>query len=58
MRFLKTTGDQLIDCKRFEKLQVLELFVNSDELPKIIPYLASKFTQNLFKRMQIKLTVG
>jgi hypothetical protein len=26
-------------------------------LPKIIPYLASKFTQEKFKKMQIKLKV-
>ncbi len=32
--------------------------MNPKELTKIIPYLASKFNQDLFKKMQINLIVG
>ena len=37
---------------------MLGLAVNPKDLSKVIPHLASKFTRDQFKRMQINLVVG
>ena len=31
--------------------------MKQDQISKIIPYLASKFTPNLFKRMQLEMNI-
>ena len=47
----------MIDYSRLNKLQIFRTSVNPKELSKVIPYLASKFTRDQFKRMQINLVV-
>ena len=40
---------------KFEKLQILGVEVALEQLNFVIPYLASKFSQDRFQRMQINL---
>ena len=60
-RSLRCLGIQQVslfnDLNRFESLQILGLNLNIDEINKFIPYLASQFTENNFKRLQIVITI-
>jgi hypothetical protein len=58
IRCLHIVSEALIDLSKLKSLKILGVYPKEDEISKVIPYLASKFTPNLFKRMQINLEVG
>ena len=55
VRCLKVDLDRFIDLRSFKSLQILGIKVHIDDIPNAISYLASKFTPDHFKRMQIHL---
>ena len=46
-----------VNLEQFNKLQILEIWLNTDYIYEVIPYLASKFTPDHFRRMQVKFYV-
>ncbi len=57
LQTLKIDDDSLIDFKFFKKIQILGFNVKFANIWKIIPYLASKFSRDHFKRLQINIFV-
>ncbi len=55
VKSLSIDNDKFISFNKFNKLQILELQILIENIYLIIPYLASEFTADTFKRMQIIL---
>ncbi len=51
IKCLKITDDKYIDLKNFKSLRLLNFSVNTVDLARVIPYLASIFDQDQFKKM-------
>jgi hypothetical protein len=60
LRSFKFDSINFIDLSKFEKLQILWVKISLKEIKNVIPFLASKFSRDLFKKMQINLflTIG
>ena len=55
LRSFKFEYINFIDLSKFEKLQILGVTVSLGGLKYVIPFLASKFSRDCFRRMQINL---
>ena len=55
LRSFKYYDTSFNNHSKFEKLQILGVEVALEQLNFVIPYLASKFSQDRFQRMQINL---
>ena len=55
---LQIVDDRFLDLKCYKSLYNLDIDVIIEDILKVIPFLASKFTQKHFKKIQINLSIS